>query len=138
MAAAMVLMGRRSGSYGCAIQNGEKLETEFIKILMAHLPLGATMPVWRLRTDNMLCMCNNGSGGNNNNECSDLGGGCSDGDGEGEDNDNSGNGVDDSSNGGKDNSGDSGGNGKLASITNAFITRHSPPLPSLSLKCEQA
>jgi hypothetical protein len=38
MAAAMVLMGRRSGSYGCAIQNGEKLETEFIKIPMVDLP----------------------------------------------------------------------------------------------------
>jgi hypothetical protein len=42
MVAAMVLMGRRLGSYGCAIQNGEKLETEFIKIPMVHLPLGAT------------------------------------------------------------------------------------------------
>jgi hypothetical protein len=30
MAAVMVLMGRRLESYGCAIQNGEKLETEFI------------------------------------------------------------------------------------------------------------
>jgi hypothetical protein len=42
MVAAMVLMGRRSGSYGCAIQNGEKMETELIKILMVDLPLGAT------------------------------------------------------------------------------------------------
>jgi hypothetical protein len=42
MAAAMVLMGRRSGSYGYAVQNGEKLETELIKIPMVHLPLGAT------------------------------------------------------------------------------------------------
>jgi hypothetical protein len=33
----MVLMGRRSGSYGCAIQNGEKLKTEFIEIPMADL-----------------------------------------------------------------------------------------------------
>jgi hypothetical protein len=37
MAAAMVLIGRRSGSYGCAIQNDEKLETELIKILMVDL-----------------------------------------------------------------------------------------------------
>jgi hypothetical protein len=37
MAAAMVLMGRRSGSYVCAIQNGEKLETEFIEIPMVDL-----------------------------------------------------------------------------------------------------
>ncbi len=41
MAAAMVLMGRRSGSYGCVIQNGEKLETEFIEISMVDLPSGA-------------------------------------------------------------------------------------------------
>jgi hypothetical protein len=38
MAASMVLMGRRSGSYGCAIQNDEKLETEFIEIPMVDLP----------------------------------------------------------------------------------------------------
>jgi hypothetical protein len=38
MAAAMVLMERRSGSYGGAIQNGEKLETEFFKIPMVDLP----------------------------------------------------------------------------------------------------
>jgi hypothetical protein len=38
MGAAMVLMGRRSGSYGCAIQNGKKLETEFIEIPMVDLP----------------------------------------------------------------------------------------------------
>ncbi len=37
----MVLMGRRSESHGCAIQNGEKLETELIKIPMVDLPLGA-------------------------------------------------------------------------------------------------
>ncbi len=37
----MVLMGRRSGSYGCALQNGENLETELIKIPMVDLPLGA-------------------------------------------------------------------------------------------------
>jgi hypothetical protein len=42
MVAAMVLMGRRLGPYGCVIQNGEKLETELIKIPMVHLPLGAT------------------------------------------------------------------------------------------------
>jgi hypothetical protein len=41
MVAAMVLMGRRSGSHRCAIQNGEKLETEFIEIPMVDLPLGA-------------------------------------------------------------------------------------------------
>jgi hypothetical protein len=41
IAAAMVLMGRRSGSYRCVIQNGEKLETELIKIPMVHLPLDA-------------------------------------------------------------------------------------------------
>jgi hypothetical protein len=38
MAAAMVLMGRRSGSYRCVIQNGEKLETELIEIPMIDLP----------------------------------------------------------------------------------------------------
>ncbi len=38
----MVLIGRRLGSYGCAIQNGEKIETEFIEIPMLDLPLGAT------------------------------------------------------------------------------------------------
>jgi hypothetical protein len=42
MVAAMVLMGRRSGSYECAIPNGEKLETELIKIPMVNLPSGAT------------------------------------------------------------------------------------------------
>ncbi len=42
MVAVMVLMGRISGSYECAIQNGEKLETELIKIPMVDLPLGAT------------------------------------------------------------------------------------------------
>jgi hypothetical protein len=34
----MVLMGRRSGSHGCAIQNGEKLKTELIEISMVDLP----------------------------------------------------------------------------------------------------
>jgi hypothetical protein len=38
MAAAMVLLGRGSGSYGCAIQNGEKLDTEFIEIPIVDLP----------------------------------------------------------------------------------------------------
>jgi hypothetical protein len=38
MAAAMLLKGRRSGSYGCAIQNDEKLETESIEIPMVDLP----------------------------------------------------------------------------------------------------
>jgi hypothetical protein len=38
MAAAMMLMGGRSVSYGCAIQNSEKLETEFIEIPMVDLP----------------------------------------------------------------------------------------------------
>ncbi len=37
----MVLMGRRLGSYGCMIQNGEKMKTELIKIPMVDLPLGA-------------------------------------------------------------------------------------------------
>ncbi len=60
------------------------------------------MLVWRLRTNNVLCMCNNGSGGIDDNECSDLGGGCSDGDGKGEDDYDGGNGVGDGSNGGKE------------------------------------
>jgi hypothetical protein len=59
--------------------------------------------------DNVLRVCNNGSGGDDNNECSDLGSGCSDGDGKGGDDDNGGNGVGDSGNDGKDDSGDSGG-----------------------------
>ncbi len=65
--------------------------------------------------DNVLRMCNIGSGGDDDNECSDLGGGCSDGDGEGGDNDDGGNGVGDGGNGSKDDSGDSGG--EFASIT---------------------
>jgi hypothetical protein len=64
--------------------------------------------------DNMLRMCNNGSGGNDDNKCSELGGGCSDGDGEGGDNDDGGNGIGDGGNGGEDDSGDSGG--KFATI----------------------
>ncbi len=76
---------------------------------MVGLPLGATenCPVWRLRTDNVLHVCNNGSGGDDDDKYSDLGGGCSDGDGEVEDDGNSGNGVGDGSNGGKDDSSDS-------------------------------
>jgi hypothetical protein len=31
MVAAMVLMGRRSGSYGCAIQNGENWKQNSLK-----------------------------------------------------------------------------------------------------------
>jgi hypothetical protein len=65
--------------------------------------------------DNVLRVCNNGSGGNDNNKCSDLGGGCSDGDGKGGNDDNGGNGTGDGDNGGKDDSADSGG--KFASIT---------------------
>jgi hypothetical protein len=38
MASAMVLTRRRSGSYGYAIQNQKKLETEFIKIPTVDLP----------------------------------------------------------------------------------------------------
>jgi hypothetical protein len=38
MVAEMMQMGRRSGSYGCAICNGEKLETEFIEIPIVDLP----------------------------------------------------------------------------------------------------
>jgi hypothetical protein len=56
--------------------------------------------------DNVLCICNNGSGGNDDDEYSDLGGGCSDGDGKVEDDGDSGNGVGDGSNGGKDDSND--------------------------------
>ncbi len=58
------------------------------------------LPIWRLCTDNVLHLCNNGSGGDDDNDCSDLdddcsdlGSGCSDGDGKGEDNGDSGKGV---------------------------------------------
>ncbi len=68
--------------------------------------------------DNVLRMCNNGSGGDDD-KCSDLGGGCSDGDGKGGDNDNGSNGVGDGGNGGEDDSGDSGG--KFASITKSCL-----------------
>ncbi len=40
-----------------------------------------SMLVWRLCMDNVLRVCNNGSGGDDDNECSDLSGGCSDDDG---------------------------------------------------------
>jgi hypothetical protein len=64
----------------------------------------------------VLHVCNNGSGGNDNYECSDLGGGRSDGDKKIEDNGDGGNGVGDGSNSGKDDSSDSGGDGKFASV----------------------
>ncbi len=58
------------------------------------------LPILRLRADNVLHVCNNGSGNNDDddcsdldNNCSDLGSGCSDGDGKGEDNDDGGNGI---------------------------------------------
>jgi hypothetical protein len=69
--------------------------------------------------DNVLRVCNNGSGGDDDNECSDLGDSCSDGDGKGGDNDDGGDGVGDSGNGSKDDSGDSGG--KFASITKSGL-----------------
>ncbi len=64
-----------------------------------------------------LCMCNNGSGGNDDDKCSGLGGGCSDGDSKVEDDGDGGIGVSDSGNGGKVNSSGSGGDGKFASVT---------------------
>jgi hypothetical protein len=67
----------------------------------------------------VLRVCNYGSGGDDNDECSDLGGGCSDGDGEGEDDDNGGNGTGDGGNGSKDDSGDR--SGKFASITKLHL-----------------
>jgi hypothetical protein len=69
--------------------------------------------------DNVLHVCNNGSGGNDDKESSDLGIGCSDGDGKGGDDDNGGNSVGDGGNGGKDDSGDSGG--KFAFITESRL-----------------
>jgi hypothetical protein len=51
------------------------------------------LPIWRLCTDNVLHVCNNGSGGNDDDNCSDLGHGCSDGDGKCEDDGDGGNGV---------------------------------------------
>ncbi len=76
------------------------------------------LPIWRLCTDNVLRVCNNnGSGGNDDDKCSDLGGGCSDGDSKVEYGGNSDNDIGDGSNGGKDDSSDSGGDGKFASVT---------------------
>ncbi len=75
------------------------------------------MPVWRFCTDNVLRVYNNGSGGDEDDECSDLGGGCSDGDGKVEDNGDGGNGVNNGGNGGKDDSSDSSGDGEFASVT---------------------
>jgi hypothetical protein len=58
------------------------------------------LPIWRLHTDNVLHVCNNGSGGDDDDDCSDLdddcsdlGGRCSDADGEGEDDGDGGNSV---------------------------------------------
>ncbi len=67
--------------------------------------------------DNVLHVCNNGSGGDDDDEYSNLGGGCSDCDGEVEDKGDHGNGVGDGSNGGRDDSSDSVGDGKFASVT---------------------
>jgi hypothetical protein len=69
--------------------------------------------------DNVLRVCNNGSGGNDDDECSDLDSSCSDGDGEGGDDDDGGNGVGDGGNDGKDDSGYSGG--EFASITKSCL-----------------
>ncbi len=65
--------------------------------------------------DNVLRVCNYGSGGYDDDKCSDFCSGCSDGDGKGGDDNDGGNGVGDDGNDGKDDSGDSGG--KFASIT---------------------
>jgi hypothetical protein len=67
--------------------------------------------------DNVLRVCNNGSGGDDHDKCSDLGSSCSDGDGEVEDNGNGGNVVGDSGNCGKDDSSDSGGDSEFVSVT---------------------
>jgi hypothetical protein len=64
--------------------------------------------------DNVLPVCNNGSGGNDNNGCSDLDSGCSVGD-----DDDGRNGFGVSGNDGKDDSGDSGG--EFASITKSRL-----------------
>jgi hypothetical protein len=66
--------------------------------------------------DNVLHVRNNGSGGNDDDKCSDLGSGCSDGDGKGEDDSDGGNGISNGGNSGKDDSGDSSGDCKFASI----------------------
>jgi hypothetical protein len=64
----------------------------------------------------MLRMCNNGSGGNDDDKCSVLGGGCSDCEGNVEYNGDGSNGIGDGSNCGKDDSIDSGGDGKYATV----------------------
>ena len=69
--------------------------------------------------DNVLRVCNNGSGGNDDDKCSDLDSSCSDGDGKGGDDDDGSNGVGDGGNDGEDDSGDSGG--KFASITKSHL-----------------
>ncbi len=69
--------------------------------------------------DNVLHVCNNGSGGNDDDKCSDLNSGCSDGDGKSGDNDDGDNGIGDSGNDGKEESGDSGG--EFASITKSRL-----------------
>ncbi len=68
---------------------------------------------------NVLRVCNNGSGGNDDNECSALDSGCSDGDGEGGEDDNGSNGIGGGGNDGEDDSGDSGG--EFASITKLHL-----------------
>ncbi len=119
MAALMVVMGRRWGPYGCAIENGEKLETELIKIPRCNGKW--CFPIWRLRTDNVLRVCINGSGGNGYDKCSDLSGGCSDGDSKVEYDGDGGNGIGDGSNGGNDDSSDSSCDGKFASVTKLHL-----------------
>ncbi len=69
--------------------------------------------------DNVLHVCNNDSGGDDDDKCSDLNSGCSDGDGEGGEDDDGGNGIGDGGNDGKDDSGDSGG--EFASITKLHL-----------------
>jgi hypothetical protein len=69
--------------------------------------------------NSVLPVCNNGSGGDDGNECSVLDSGCSDGDCKGGDDDDGGNGIDDGGNDGQDNSGDSGG--EFASITKSRL-----------------
>jgi hypothetical protein len=69
--------------------------------------------------DNVLRVCNNGSGGDDDYECSDLNSSCNDGDGKGGDDEDGGNGVGDNGNDGKDDSGDSGG--EFAFITKSRL-----------------
>ncbi len=77
------------------------------------------MLVWRLGIDNVLRVCNNGSGSDDDDKCSDLNRGCSGGDGKGGDDDDGSNGVGDCGNDGEDDSGDSGG--EFASITKSRL-----------------